>query len=90
MQAIRKFSGVPRAALRAVAAAKKAPIAPIMTVRFQSTGTLLDGREKGDEARYIRQQEEARKSTIRANLEKILAMNDEDPEKQEIIEKLCE
>jgi hypothetical protein len=87
MQAMRKFVGVPRGALRAVAAVKKAPTASMM-VRFQST--ILDGKERGDEARFIRQQEEARKASLRANLEKILAMHDDHPEKQEIIEKLCE
>ena len=84
---MRKFAGVPRAAFRAVTAAKKAPTVSMM-VRFQST--VLDGKERGDEARFIRQQEEDRKASLRANLEKILAMNDENPEKQEIIEKLCE
>lgn len=71
-------------ALRAASAVKKVPTAAMM-IRFQST--LMKG---GDEAQYIFQQEEKRKEQLRANLEKILAMYDENPEKQEIIEKLCE
>jgi hypothetical protein len=47
-------------------------------------------REKGEEARYIRQQEEARKAEIRAKLEKVLAMEEGSAEKQEIIDQLGE
>ena len=80
MQALRKVVA-PRGVLRAVTSSFKA-------TRFQST--LIDAKEKGDENRYFRAQEEAKKAELRANLEKVLAMNDADPEKQEIIEHLCE
>ena len=88
MQALRKVVA-PRGVLRAVTSSfnKAAVVAPL-NVRFQST--LIDAKEKGDENRYFRAQEEARKAELRANLEKVLAMNDSDPEKQEIIEHLCE
>ena len=83
MQAMRKFTGVSRAVLGAASAAKKAPFVPMMS-RFS---TIL---KRDNESHYILQQEEQRKQALRANLEKIMGMNDEDPEKQEIIEKLCE
>ena len=87
MQAMRKIltPRVFRAATSVVA--KKSNVAPVFA-RFQST--LIDGKEKAEESRYIRAQEEARKAELRANLEKVLAMSDESEEKQSIIAELCE
>ena len=87
MQTMRKFltPRVLRAATSAVT--KKTIVAPVFA-RFQSS--LIDGREKAEESRYIRVQEEARKEALRANLEKVLAMSDESEEKQSIIAELCE
>jgi hypothetical protein len=73
---------VARAATKNVAAAAARPAAMCMS-------TLVE-REKGEEARYIRQQEEARKAEIRAKLEKVLAMEEGSAEKQEIIDQLGE
>ena len=87
MQTLRKVVA-PRGLLRAVTSFSKSNVVAPLTVRFQST--LVNAKEKGDEDRYFRIHEEARKAEIRANLEKVLAMNDADPEKQEIIEHLCE
>ena len=73
---------VARAATKNVAAAAARPADMCMS-------TLVE-REKGEEARYIRQREEARKAEIRAKLEKVLAMEEGSAEKQEIIDQLGE
>lgn len=86
MQAMRKML-TPRVLRAATSAVAKKNVAP-MLARFQST--LIDGKEKAEESRYIRAQEEARKAELRANLEKVLAMSDESEEKQSIIAELCE
>lgn len=50
--------------------------------------TLLDKKEGAEEARYIRDIENRRKEEIRANVERILAMEDSHEEKQELVELL--
>ena len=84
MQGLRKFV-VPMMRATASVAAKKVATARPAAVCVMST---LVEREKGEEARFIRQHEEARKAEIRAKLEKVLAMEEGSAEKQEIIEQL--
>jgi len=64
--------------VRSQAAVKLAP-------RFS---TLLEKKEGAEEARYIREMENRRKEEIRANVERILAMEDSREEKQELVELL--
>ena len=77
----------PRVLRAATSTVTKKSVAPVFA-RFQSS--LIEGKEKAEESRYIRAQEEARKAELRANLEKVLAMSDESEEKQNIIAELCE
>jgi len=59
----------------------RAPVA-----RYAST--LLDSKEKGEEARYIRRAEAAKAEEIRANLERIMALEDSNNEKAQLVELL--
>ena len=60
--------------------------APLVARNFSS----LEGKEKGEESRYFRQQEAARKAEMRAQLEKILAddKHDKNDDLVEILGKL--
>ena len=89
MQSVRKFGARLPAVTRATAAvvAAKTPAVAARPAAVCMMSTLVE-REKGEEARYIRQQEEARKAEIRAKLEKVLAMEEGSAEKQEIIDQL--
>lgn len=51
--------------------------------------TILEGKERAEEARYIKQIEAAREAEIRKNLERILALEAGHEEKQELVELLC-
>lgn len=59
----------------------RAPVARNMS-------TLLEGREKTDEARYIRKAEEERAAEVRKNLERIMALEDSHVEKAQLVELL--
>lgn len=54
----------------------------------RNMSTLLEGREKTDEARYIRSAEQARAEEIRKNLERIMALEDSHQEKAQLVELL--
>jgi hypothetical protein len=82
MQVLRKV--VARSGVRSAINLSK-PLAP-QFVRFQSS--ILVEKEKGDEARYFRDQEMDRQKTVRANMERILALDDESEEKKELMTKL--
>ena len=58
-----------------------AQVKPSSTVEVRLFSTLLEGKEKGDEARYIRNLEVVRQAEIRAKVEKILALEDGHVEK---------
>jgi hypothetical protein len=45
-------------------------------------------KEKGDEARYFRDQEADRAKAVRANMERILALDDDSSEKKELMTKM--
>jgi hypothetical protein len=81
MQVLRKV--VARSGVRSVINLSK-PLAP-QFVRFSS---IIVEKEKGDEARYFRNQEVDRQKTVRANMERILAQDDESEEKKELMTKL--
>ena len=72
-----------------VAIAKRA----MPTVRNGSRGLSTAGanfseRERGEEARYFRQEEEAKKKAIRAQLEKTLAEPHAEENKEQLLELL--
>lgn len=50
---------------------------------------LLDSKERAEEARYIKSLESAREAEIRKNLERILALEANHEEKQELVDLLC-
>jgi hypothetical protein len=64
----------------------RSSVVPKFAPRFS---TLLDKKEGAEEARYIRDIENRRKEEIRANVERILAMEDSREEKQELVELLA-
>lgn len=82
MQVLRKT--VARSGLRSALNLAK-PLAP-QFVRFQSS--IIIEKEKGDEARYFRDQEADRAKAVRANMERILALDDDSSEKKELMTKM--
>lgn len=63
--------------------------APMMT---RSMSSIIEGKEHAEEARYIRNLEATRKAEIRANLERIMALEDSHEDKAAIVEllgKIC-
>lgn len=56
------------------------------TPAVRNMSTLLEGREKTDEARYIRRAEEERAAELRRNLERIMALEDSHAEKAQLVE----
>lgn len=54
----------------------------------QSFSTLLDKKELGEEVKFIRGQEARRKEEIRAKMEEILALEDSNEQKVELLEML--
>eukprot|EP01034_Spumella_vulgaris_P035330 gene35330-43563_t len=59
--------------------------APFVTRNFSS---VIEKKEHADEARYIREVEARRKAEIRANMERILALEDSHDEKTHLVELL--
>lgn len=55
----------------------------------RSMSTILEGKERAEETRYIKQVEAAREAEIRKNLERIMALEAGHEEKQELVELLC-
>jgi hypothetical protein len=80
MSAIRKvaFQGVRNAA-------RSGFKAPVFTRNMSS---IIEKKEHADEARYIREIENRRKEEIRANMERILALEDSHEEKTNLVELL--
>lgn len=48
--------------------------------------SLLDSKERTEEARYIRKQEQLKAEEVRKNLERILALENTDNEKAQLME----
>lgn len=61
---------------------KSASPAAQLTVR--SMNTLFETKEQGEEARYIHQKEAERQAQLKAELDRILALEDHHEEKQEL------
>ncbi len=61
--------------------------APVMARQFSS---VMDLKERGDETKYIRDIEHRRKEEMRANLERIMALEDTHEEKAGLVELLGE
>ena len=81
MQALRR-SFTPVAARLAANVAK--PVVKF-TPRFMTT---LSEKGQSEEAKYFREQDDAKKAAIRAELERVLALDDNSEEKKEVIELL--
>jgi hypothetical protein len=54
-------------------------------VAVNAMSTLLDRREHAEEAKFIRSLEVKRQEEIRANLERIMALEDHHEEKKELV-----
>ena len=68
---------------------RNAKVATTPTSVFQrSFSTILETREIGEEARYIRNIEAQNKAEIRANIERILALEDGHAEKTDLVQML--
>eukprot|EP00349_Pseudokeronopsis_sp_Brazil_P001054 CAMPEP_0202963030 /NCGR_PEP_ID=MMETSP1396-20130829/7032_1 /ASSEMBLY_ACC=CAM_ASM_000872 /TAXON_ID= /ORGANISM="Pseudokeronopsis sp., Strain Brazil" /LENGTH=333 /DNA_ID=CAMNT_0049683935 /DNA_START=39 /DNA_END=1040 /DNA_ORIENTATION=- len=64
-------------------------IARATKVSARSMSTILEGKERAEETRYIKAMEAARDAELRQNLEKILALEDGHEKKQELQELLA-
>eukprot|EP00598_Pedospumella_elongata_P007965 CAMPEP_0184984798 /NCGR_PEP_ID=MMETSP1098-20130426/13682_1 /TAXON_ID=89044 /ORGANISM="Spumella elongata, Strain CCAP 955/1" /LENGTH=343 /DNA_ID=CAMNT_0027508831 /DNA_START=66 /DNA_END=1097 /DNA_ORIENTATION=+ len=83
MSVIRKALG--RGAMQL---SKSGKIATLKTPIQRSFSSILETREMGEEARYIRTQEHQRQAEIRANIERILALEEGHAEKTELVQML--
>jgi hypothetical protein len=73
----------------AVQMAKRgAAAAPVQRVAQRSMTTILEGRERGEEAKFIRAIEADRQAAIRVNIERILALEDTHEDKADLM-KIC-
>lgn len=61
---------------------------PAIQITRQFAAVTLEAKEKGDEARYIRQQEELQKAELRKSFEKLLAKDVEPAKIADIMEVL--
>lgn len=86
MSALRKV--LSRAVLQGTKMSVSAVKGPSREVRQFST--LLEGKERSDEARYIRNLESQRQAEIRAKVEQILALEDGHHEKEALEDLLGE
>jgi hypothetical protein len=84
MHALRK--SVAPSAARAAAAFLK-PTARF-SPRFLTTTGAFAEKQIGEEAKYFREQDERKKAAIRAELERVLALDDNSEEKRDVIELL--
>lgn len=75
-----------RFGVRAVCRGIRKPV--LMANRFNFS-TLLEQKEHGEETRYIRQQESERQKALRAEMERILALDDKHEDKQELVDILA-
>jgi hypothetical protein len=78
MSALRRFVGR--------GAAQIAAAAPVQRFAQRSMSTMLEGRERGEEAKFIRAMEAERQAAIRANIERILALEDNHEDKADLME----
>ena len=62
---------------------------PVMASRYNFS-TTFEAREQGEEARYVRAQESSRQQALRAEMERILALEDHHEDKQELVQMLAE
>jgi hypothetical protein len=60
---------------------------PVMASRYNFS-TTFEAREQGEEARYVRAQESSRQQALRAEMERILALEDHHEDKQELVQML--
>mmetsp|Transcript_18232 Transcript_18232/g.40463 ORF Transcript_18232/g.40463 Transcript_18232/m.40463 type:complete len:342 (-) Transcript_18232:66-1091(-) len=67
-------------------AKRGAAAAPVQRFAARSMATMLEGRERGEEAKFIRAMEADRQTAIRANIERILALEDGSEEKADLME----
>ena len=72
--------------IAARSALKRVVKAPVAAPRLMST--LLDKKEHAEEAKFIRSMEARQQEAIRANLERIMALEDHHEEKQELVQLL--
>ena len=78
-----------RGAVQLAKNSKNAPMKLAPCVASQrSLSSILEGRETAEETRYIRNLEAAKKAEIRANIERILALEDGHEEKAGLVELL--
>lgn len=83
MSVFRKALG--RGAIQLAKNGKAAPMKlSAASITQRNFATILESREMGEEARYIRSIEAQKKAEIRANIERILALEDGHEEKKEL------
>jgi hypothetical protein len=70
---------------RALSRAVRIPVVASPKFNFS---TSFESREQGEEARYVRAQENARQQQLRAEMERILALEDNHEDKKELAELL--
>ena len=75
---------VSRIAARSVA--KRVARVPVAAPRLMSS--IIDKKEMAEEAKFIRSMEAKNQEAIRANLERIMALEDHHDEKKELVELL--
>jgi hypothetical protein len=79
MSALRRF-------VRGAVQLSKSGAAPVHRIAQRSMSTILESREKGEETKFIRAMEADRQAAIRANIDRILALEDSDEDKADLME----